>query len=281
MRITADTSDLKRLARDLRAVEKKLSFAGVVARTRLAREIQSAEKRELARVFHSPNDWTLRSILREDAETARPVAKVWVRSERETDAAGIPPSKYLSKEIDAGERVTTRFERLLQQSGNMPKGWVAVPGDFAQLDAHGNITTGMRRQILSQLRLRAVEGHESNKSRNRIKASQSELRQGGRIIALPRGNKGLLPGIYRIEQRRFGFAKPGRIKGTPDFRTYGAARRHLAIFEGAPKPLIIFVRSARYRQRFDFHGVAEAVIKQRYKPILNEALNRYGPFSQR
>jgi hypothetical protein len=243
-------SELRQMARDVRKCGRQIAFAQVVALTRTGVDVKRAESEEMRRVFVSPNNYTLNAVFLRAATKQRPEAVVGIKDDSATSNAAIPPSKYLSAEIDGGTRHVKRFERALQLAGYMPPGWFAVPGRFARLDSFGNISRGQITQILSQLRITLVAGFTRNISTDPKKRAAAFRRAGGQYFAVKLGGRGRLrPGIYQ--------------------------RRDFGIGSAAPRPVILFVQSVHYDRRFDFHGVAERVAEARYDANLDSAIAQY------
>lgn len=233
----------RQMAKDVRAIGRQAKFAQVVALTRTALDVRTAEYEEMGSVFDRPTRYTLNSVFVRPATLARPEAIVNVKDE----AGGIAPAQYLSAEIDGGHRAIKRFEKRLQLDGAMPRGWFVVPGQFARLDEFGNISRGQITQILSQLTRTKVSGYTADIT---VRSRKGAIkRAGGEFIALPNGRGKLLPGIYQVRATAFG-------------RT-------------SPKPIVIFVAKAQYRRRLDFFGVAEQAARTFYEANLDQALAQY------
>lgn len=255
MPYSLDTSESRRWAKDVRSLGRQIDFAGIVALTRTAVEIKAAEQEEMRGVFDRPTPFTLNAIYVRGATKSNPEAAVGIKDDATVLArASITPNRTLSAEIEGGGRHLKRFERLMQLSGFMPTGWYAVPGQFAKLDAYGNISRGQLIQILSQLRVNPTAGFDRDIAIGRDKASQAKRRRafaraGGQFFSLPTGRGKLPPGIYQ--------------------------RRSSALGHAAPRPVIVFVRSVSYRRRFDFHGVAARTAETFHQAKLDEALAQY------
>lgn len=233
----------RQLAKDVRALGRQAKFAQVVALTRTGLDVRAAEYEEMRSVFDRPTRFTLNSIFVRPATMSKPEAIVNVKDE----TGGVTPAQYLSAEIDGGQRAIKRFEKRLQLDGAMPRGWFAVPGQFARLDEFGNISRGQITQILSQLTRTKVSGYAADIT---VRSRQGAIkRAGGEFIALPNGRGKLRPGIYQVRATAFG-------------RT-------------SPKPIVIYVPKAQYRRRLDFFGVARRAAHTFYESHLDQALAQY------
>ncbi|MEO8526340.1 MAG: hypothetical protein ABI460_16560 [Caldimonas sp.] len=256
MRVSIDASQLRGVSQDLRRLAKDAQFAQVLALTRTAQAIKAAEVDEMRRVFDRPTPYTLNSMYLKWATKADPEARVGLKDDLQSN---VPASYFLGPNIQGGGRVTTRFERRLQADGAMPKGWFAVPGRFAKLDAYGNLSRGQITQILSQLTKTRVSGYTADIS---ARSRKGAIRRAGQFIALPSGHGKLLPGIYSV-------STPGLGR---------AARGVGPIGRTAPRPVVIFVRAVSYKARFDFDGIGQAVAEKQYGLQLDRALSETATF---
>lgn len=255
MRISGDSSGLKRLEKDLRDFGKQVRFAHVVALTRTAGLVADAERHEIADSFDRPTPYTMKAVFTKPAKKEKPEALVGLKDD--TNSRGIAPTNYLAPQIESGSRQQKRFEVSLEKGGYMPKGWRAVPGRFARLDAYGNIAKGQIIQILSQLRITLVAGFDRNlPRRDGTKKTETKIRKafknaGGQFFAVTeeRGRGNLRPGIYQARDTGFG-------------RT-------------APRPVVIFVRRVNYERRLDWDYTAELAIDRNWKQQLDRALDQY------
>lgn len=256
MSYSIDATDARRAARDVRSLGKQAAFANVVALTRTVVEVKSALQEEMRGVFDRPTPFTLNAIYVKPATSLKPEAAVGIKDDATVlTRIGTTPNRSLEAEIEGGGRHVKRFEKLLQISGFMPKGWFSVPGQYARLDAYGNVSRGQLIQVLSQLRVNPTAGFDrdialagNNKLQN-AKRARALKKAGGQFFALPNGRGKLRPGIYQ--------------------------RRDSALGHAAPRPVVIFVRSVSYRRRLDFHDVAQFTADTYYPAKLDEALDQY------
>lgn len=235
---------------------RRLAAAQATALTRVAVEVKSAQRDTMLRLFDRPTPYTLNSVFVRPATAATLEATVWLKDD--LAGSGTPATKYLAPQIEGGQRSLKPMEFLMQQAGHMPKGWRAVPGRGARLDAYGNMSLGQVQQILSQLRIQVSAGYVRSlpvggDRKTLAKRRRAFGRAGGQIFSLPNGRGKLPPGIYLAEGRDFG-AKLG----------YGR--------NGRLTPLLIFVRWASYLRRYDFNGVAKQVIDAQLGPQLARSI---------
>lgn len=216
-------------------------YAMVLALNRTARDVKDELRTEMKRVFDRPTNYTLNSLYTKRATRASLQAHVWVKDDRATSNAGTPATNYILPHVEGGARRIKRFEKSLQITGHMPKGWFAVPGQGARLDAHGNISTGQIIQILSQLKVTLVSGFTRNMA-DGAKGAAAQRKAGGRFFAMKPGGKAL-PGIY---QREF--------------------------MGNNITPVLIFVPRATYKKTFPFEAKSKQVVDDRFDRNFSAAL---------
>jgi hypothetical protein len=236
--------------------QRRINAVVATALTRTAVEVKAAEVSELAQSIDRPTPYTLSSIYVKPARADSLAAEVWFKDDMA--GSGTPATKYLLPQVEGGQRHMKRFEKALQAAGVMPTGTVAVPGSAAKLDAYGNMSRGQIQQILSQAGTELTAGHNRTLTKGTDRASRTKQRNaygraGGQFVAVKVQRGKLKPGIYIAEARNFG-AKLGLGR------------------TGKLKPVLLFVRAANYRSRFDFHGVAERVSAERLPLQVTRAL---------
>ena len=235
---------LDRLHRDLRRMQGNLAYAAAQTANHLALAVRDAERREMERVFDRPTRWTLNSTRITYARKSRPIARVWLKDEA---FKGTPATRYLAPQIFGGERSIKRFERALQHAGILPTGWLAVPGEAADLDAYGNMSRGQIVKILSWMGAFGEQGYRAN-------ITQEGRRRRERYSARKRGVGYFAVTPLRPDPRT-AHLTPGVYKRT----TWRADRAVVSTIE----PVLVFVKSASYAPRYDFFGVAERTAAER------------------
>lgn len=210
--------------------DRRFAAAVATALTRTAGLVRDDVRRQMPSIFDRPTAYTMNSLFVRPATAQRLQADVWFKDDSATSRQGTPATKYLLPHVQGGERRTKRYERALQMAGHLPSGWLTVPGEFAKMDAHGNISHGQIIQILSQLRITLTAGHTRNMSFDARKQIAAQRRAGGRYFVIAPGNKqGTTPGVYLRE-----FA--GR----------------------SIMPVLIFVQRSAYTPRFPFDRITQA-----------------------
>lgn len=231
---------------DLRRFARQVQFGHVVALTRTAQDGKRAQVAEIDRAIDRPTPYTRNSVYVDPATRERPRAAFGLKDAEWFSAPGHQPGRYLRPQIDAGQRDIKAFEKLLQLAGHMPRGWYAVPGSAARLDAYGNVSRGQIIQVLSQLRLQLTAGYNRNLPVGADKATQAKrrrafVRAGGQFFVIKPGEGRAQPGIYSRQ-----------VLGK---KTHGPLR--------TVRPVFVFVPRATYRRRLDWNQVADRVVGER------------------
>lgn len=254
--IDVKVTGIEDLRRDLAGFsERRLNAAIATGLTRTAVKVRDGVRAQLPSILDRPTPYTTRQLLYVPASASKLAAGVGFNiigvsaqiggpvTYKSLAPGETPADRYLSPNIDGGQRGTKRLEVALRAAGALPQGWLIVPGAGARIDAYGNWSRGQIIQVLSQLRIRLVAGSERNMSRDATKAIRAQRKAGGRFFVIKPGSKGAAPGIY---QREF----------TGNNVT----------------PVAVFVRQATYRKRFDFDGIAARLTEQHLQPEIDRAI---------
>jgi len=262
IKVTSHTIGFEAVAQRLASMQRQIPFAMARSINKLATLIAEEENKEIARVFDRPNPRTLRAVKvfkgakKNDLEAIVNVDN-GLRGSAQAAAMGttgksVPPSKYLHAQIVGGQRVIKRYERALQRAGVMPSG---VYGVFCRrsnaLDQYGNLQGSKIVQILSWFQAYPDNGYRINMT----KKTKMRLMQGKR--------KGLRYG--------FGYFRGGRRTGLPD----GIWERHYPnglSGKSFIRPIILYVKSANYGERFDFYGIADRTLKRNMGWVIDEVI---------
>jgi hypothetical protein len=259
--IDIKVTGLQDLQRDLQDFsERRLRAAAATALTRTAVQMRRELQEQVSQVFDRPTPYTLRQLRYVGATGQRLSAAIGFNVVAITDEQGsviryadlgpgeTPAGRYLTPNIDGGSRRAKRVEEALRAIGALPQGWFAVPAQGANIDAFGNITRGQIQQILSQLRVQLLSGTNRTMSFNARQQIAAQRKAGGRFFVMPVGGK-TQPGVYQRE-----------LTG-----------RNIT-------PVLIFVRSANYRRRWDFNRqareIADRELPRQMDRAIGESLQR-------
>lgn len=245
--LTVNVEGLDALKRRFAEMPRTVEIAAQRALLKTAQAVKDAEQAEMQRVLDRPTRWTLGAL------------KVKATNRFEVHVGILDPdgyykraSSYLGTQITGGNRNLKAFEKSLQARGIMPRGWFAVPGVGAKLDAYGNMGAGQIRQILSWFD--AAENWAGSiqnmgfKGRKKRRMGTKRNARGWEYVAISPGNKGLRqPGIY--------------LRNLYE----GKGGKHIS-------PILIFVKGARYQARFNFERVARDVVQATFNAEFDKAL---------
>jgi len=155
-----------------------------------------------------------------------------VKIKDETDK-GTPVSKYLEAQIKGGARRHKGFENRLIDKGMMPDNMFAVPTRLMKKNQYGNVSQGQIQKILSGLSAQRDNAQNARPGAPRAKNA-------GKYFS------GIISGVHGIWD-------------VTKLKNGGAAL------------LFIFVKSARYKSRFDFQRVAKKTINREFGKQFNLA----------
>ena len=246
MQIDVKTS-IDAAIRDLGVAEKQATWAAVVAINRTLPMMREAIVKQMQGSFDRPTPYTLNSLYSKQATRQNLSGRVAVKDEA-ASGKGVPATRYLTPEIEGGDRGLKRFEKALRAAGILLPGMFAVPAAGARLDAFGNMERGQVVQIVSYFKAFGEQGYRANMTDKRraglAKDNAKKATRGVVYFALPRGRGKLKPGIY-VRQSTFGYIKPVMI-----------------FVDGAPN----------YERKLDFYGVGGKVAREQFEPNYEIAL---------
>jgi hypothetical protein len=254
--LTVKLEGFEELQRKLADAPRKLEIATQRALLKTAHGIREAETAEMQRVFKNPTRWTLGAM------------KVKATNKMTVEVGIIDPdgyykraASYLGTQVGGGQRRVKAMEKSLQSRGLMPSGWMAVPGQGAKMDAFGNMSVGQIRQILSWFD--AAENWAGS-TQNMGAAGRAKRMKGTRSTA---GFEyfAVAPGARRAYKSANG-------KGGSHSMQPGIYSRTFLGHGSAIKPVLIFVKSARYQIRFNFESVAKATADAMMNAEFNKAV---------
>lgn len=224
--VRAQLSDLQK---------KHLPRAQVAAATRTGAYVFAALKSQMEESFDRVTPYALRGLRFRRATMGRAEVNIWLE---ESPNKGIAPADFLAAEIEGGVRRHKRMEKALQAKGLMPKGWFAVPGRQAPLDAYGNVPGPFIVRMLSDLQAFGEQGYRANRKGARRGAKKSNY------FFVPRKGSHLKPGVY--------WHMPNQMVGV----------------------VFTFVSKVHYEKRFDFYGVGRRAYNRVAERMMTEELSR-------
>ena len=183
------------------------------ASTALTRTAQIAAKKDLPdamrAVFDRPTAYALNSLFVQPSTVKTQSARVMVKDT--TSSKGVVPEKFLFPGVEGGMRNEKRFEKSLRYAGLLPAGHRVMPGDDIELDASGNISTGLIRSVIAFSKKVQPE-RKKPRTAKEAKAQQRALKQANpkNYVFLPSKN-GRSPVLAqrtgKVLSKLFGFVK--------------------------------------------------------------------------
>lgn len=239
MKISVKMDGLDAVKASLRGLsDKKIKVAAVAALNDAAYLGSKKTQEEMQRVFDRPTRWVIGGVRYNKARKDKLESSI--DFDKWGNKTNVTVEHVLKAEISGGNRKHKRHEVALQRAGILPPGMYIVPGDAANVDAYGNMSSAQIVQIMSWFKAFGEQGYKANmtqKSKDRLSKKNRRDQRGGMAYVVFYKHKSLLPGIYqRIDT---GFAS-------------------------AIRPVMIFVRSPVYKKRFDFYGVAEKAARAEF-----------------
>lgn len=242
MRLTIKTNfpDVQKALND---IGPKVKSAIREALNRTAEWAETDVRREMRKVFDRPVPYTLRSLRVFYAKTSNLAATLWFK-QRSADR----DKQWASAQIAGGQRDLKPMELRLQRIGILPSGWYVVPGGGADLNGYGNMSPGEISRILNVLGAYTEAGY--NKANDKTRAR------------LRRGTK-----------RAYGFEywvnHPLRMQS---HLPPGVYKRIYTSFGTTLKPMLVFVKGAKYRKRLRFNEIVTATTAKRFPAEFDKAV---------
>lgn len=237
--------DIREATRHLDNVQREqIPFATSVALNNAAAKSLPDMSREVRDSFDRPTPWIQKSARYTKATKAKP--SITFGYDVFGNKQGVTAGKVLSAEVHGGERRLKRFEVALQRRGFLPSGMFAVPGeaaaDLGMIDSYGNMKGSAIVQIMSKLGAFQEMGFTANATNGKRK------RKAGRDnvywVGKPGRNTPL--GVWLIDEKSSG--------------------------RGRLRPVLVFVKSARYEKRYDFHNAAAMYLRKHFDTEFASAL---------
>lgn len=282
MKIDIKVQGIKELQASLKDFsERRVRSTVATAMTRTAVMVRDQLQSRMASSIDRPTAYTRRN-LRYTAATAKGLeASIGFDIVANQDMHGrvtgytnmgrgqTPVGKYMNDQIEGGPRRNKRFELALRRVGILPAGWFAVPGERAKMDAFGNQSAGEIRQILSWFdAAELVAGSTQNmRTAGRTKRAQGTKKRAGWQYHVIR------PGqvLKRSWARNTSAAGPSRSRGSKKMQP-GIYRQTRHALGNQVEPIMIFVKSARYKPRWDFYGDARREVDRIYPAQIERAI---------
>ena len=262
IKLEIDDKEIKKL---LRSMPKTVQRAAEQALDQTAYRIYAEISGELLKVFDHPTRFTLSSLKYTKTRNHNMIASVWFR---EPDRMA---EHYLVPEVEGTERKLKGFERGLYKNK-------FIPSKYLKLNAYGNVSPGLFRQILGVLgRAELTAGYQANVT---ARSAKKNIKQRDYVF-LPKGSSrgALPPGIYkRVSQSGKGLNSAAFRRSQANFGTYQKGKRRRKISQiirarGLRPILLVGRQHTKYKPRLKFYDIANRVYDKEFRHVFNNKLN--------
>ena len=290
MQLTFQIQGAAEAQRRIAQVPKQARFAAAQALNGAAGLLREDWKAELVRAFDRPTPYITDSIRVQGYATRENLRAVV--GPRYPGGKGVDPEKVLLAEVLGGPRRPKRFEVALRRAGILPNGLAAVPAtwvttDPASADGFGGVSGPFIVRLLSALRAFGEVGYRANAT-DRTAAKRSgrgrwvngrfygahtkvgasgrgaaAFRQGGVEYFVSRGR-----GSTIITRRQ---AAAGRFGDGADQHLPAGIWQRTGLYGAVVKPVFLFTRMPRYRQRLGLQALADRAMGVHFPPLFQAA----------
>lgn len=248
MQITVSTN-IPEVQAALKRAAAQVPYALSTAINKTLEQGRSDARNEMARVFDRPTPWALNSVRVKYATKTKLEGTLAFKDKNsvENSRTMVEPHVY------AGRRHYKAFEARLTAIGLLPKGYNAVPGGGAKLDAYGNMSQGQISQLLGVLGSYTESGFN--------KANLATVKR----LAKGNAKKNVYGFVYWVNK-----VGPTQVKHIPP----GVYQRVTTGFGTSLKPILIFIKQANYKATLPFYDTAEKSINRHFPGYFNDAFDK-------
>lgn len=235
-----------------KAMEKAASqvpFAMATALNKTAAKALDAVRAEMPRVFDRPTPWVLNSLRIKYANKSKLSAELAYKDRNSVESS----RSMVEPHVFGGKRHFKAMEARLLNIGLIPRGYNAVPGEAAKLDANGNMSRGQVSQLLNVLGAYTEAGYNKANDKTRAKLAKGNVKK---------NTYGFEYWVNPVSGRR-------RARHIPP----GVYQRVITGFGTSLKPILIFVKQANYKKRLPFFETAQRVVDAEFKGEFSRAFD--------
>ena len=235
--------------RALKKASSQVPFALSVAMNNTAEKAKAAMVKEMKRVFDRPTPFVLNSLRVKRSTKTKLVAELAYKDKNSAESS----RSMVEPHVFTGKRHHKAMEARLFRAGLMPAGYSAVPGAAAKLDGYGNMSKGQISQVLNVLGTYREAGYNKADARTVARLAKGNAK---------RNVYGFVYWVNPVNSKRGGHLPPGvfqRVK-TP--------------FGSSLKPVLIFVREARYKKLLNFFEIVNQTVNREFPGEFNRAFDK-------
>ncbi len=248
MQISIKTN-IREVQKALEKAAGQVPFAMATALNKTAAKARDAVKAEMPRVFDRPTPWVMNSLRIRYATKASLSAELAYKDRNSVESS----RSMVEPHVFGGKRHFKAMEARLLNAGLIPKGYNAVPGGAAKLDAHGNMSRGQITQLLNVLGAYTEAGYNKANSKT--------------IERLAKGN---------VKKNIYGFVYwVNPVGGSARSRHLqpGVYQRVTTGFGSSLKPILIFVKQGSYKKRLPFFESVQKTVDAEFTGEFNRAFD--------
>lgn len=240
MQVSVET-DVKKTAGWLGQYGKQIPFATAFALTKTAKEGAADMRKAFNHSFSAPTKYTLNSIFVKPANKRDLMAVFGVKDTAKIQkSGGLTPADILAVHFTGGVSKPMRYEQAFKRIGLLGHNEDIVPGrNLKELNRYGNVPPSLIIKLISYFGGFGEQGYKANAS------VESKAKLARRTNKSTKGKRA---------------TKYAKINGVVYFYSSGTGlNRHLhkgiwaktGIHGVDVRPILMFVKRAKYRKRFD------------------------------
>lgn len=232
--------------------QSQVAYATSVAINKTADLALRRVRAEMPKVFLKPTPWVLNSLRVKRSTKTNLTAELAYKDKNSVESS----RSMVEPHVFGGRRHFKAMEARLMNMGYMPKGYNAVPGGAAKLDAYGNMSRGQISQLLNVLGTYTEAGYNKANAKTVERLAKGNVKKNvygfvywvNPVNRTVRGRH-LQPGVYQRVQTPFG---------------------------SSLKPILIFVKGVAYKKRLPFYElvqqVTEIALPVEFRKAFDEAM---------
>lgn len=183
---------------------KQVNFAMAKTLTALAQDGKAAIIKQMPVSFKGPTDFTMKAPSFEKATPQTQQSRVYLKDSEA--ASGKSINEHLRPgALGSPARAQKKTEYLLTRLGDLPAGWVTVPGKAMPVDGNGNMPGSYYKQIVNVLQLKVNTRYASGKAVSKASRGRAlRLKVASEIFCvtpgkntLGKGGGWLPPGVWK------------------------------------------------------------------------------------
>jgi hypothetical protein len=249
------THNIPEVAAALRKAADQVPFALSVSLNAVAEKARMNVRSEMSSVFDRPTPWVLNSLRVKRATKQLPEAELAFKDKNSAESS----RSMIEPHVFAGSRRSKPMEGRLRAMGMLPQGYIAVPGEAAQMDGYGNMSKGQINQLLNVLGTYQEDGYNKANSATRSRLAKGNVKRNTYGFAYFVSYAGAGRAELTIKN-----GEAVMTKGRKSHLAPGVYKRFSTGFGSSLKPILMFVKQANYKKRLDLFGVVQKTVDKEF-----------------